>query len=136
MCDVGLVQFTSKFDLLFVHARHLPDQLSGGAACLLALGSSNCVQQVPHTLWTNEQSKHLFFYCDKHPTDHLLVMPKHIRDKREKEVRKRQKEKNRPIVVGSHRFVNVPALRLSISASVTIRIAELRHAQSNWKLVR
>jgi len=41
----------------------------------------------------------------------LKVLPKHIKDKREKEARKRQKERNRPIVVGGLRFVNVTALR-------------------------
>merc|ERR1712078_756814 len=41
----------------------------------------------------------------------LKVLPKHIRDKREKEARKKQKERNRPIVVGQQRFVNVSALR-------------------------
>jgi hypothetical protein len=36
--------------------------------------------------------------------------PKHLRDKREKGVQKQQKERNRTIAVGAHRFVNVPAL--------------------------
>merc|ERR1712176_439255 len=41
----------------------------------------------------------------------LKLLPKHIRERREKESRKRQKEKNRPIVVGTQRFLNVGALR-------------------------
>merc|ERR1719428_1168729 len=41
----------------------------------------------------------------------LKVMPKNIREKREKEARKRQKERNRPLVVGSQKFINIGALR-------------------------
>lgn len=41
----------------------------------------------------------------------LKLLPKHIRERREKETRKRQKERNRPIVVGTQRFLNVGALR-------------------------
>eukprot|EP00747_Dinoflagellata_sp_TGD_P161600 gnl/TRDRNA2_/TRDRNA2_178216_c0_seq1.p1 gnl/TRDRNA2_/TRDRNA2_178216_c0~~gnl/TRDRNA2_/TRDRNA2_178216_c0_seq1.p1 ORF type:complete len:434 (+),score=146.63 gnl/TRDRNA2_/TRDRNA2_178216_c0_seq1:77-1378(+) len=41
----------------------------------------------------------------------LKLLPKNIRDKREKEARKRQKDRNRPIVIGTQRFVNMGALR-------------------------
>merc|ERR550514_1733266 len=41
----------------------------------------------------------------------LKMMPKNIREKREKEARKRQKERNRPLVVGSQKFINMGALR-------------------------
>merc|ERR1712130_450907 len=40
----------------------------------------------------------------------LKLLPKHIKEKREKESRKKQKERNRPIVVGTQRFINVDAL--------------------------
>merc|ERR1712194_187118 len=41
----------------------------------------------------------------------LKTLPKHVRDKRDKESKKRAKERNRPIVVGNQRFLNVGALR-------------------------
>jgi len=41
----------------------------------------------------------------------VKLLPKHIREKRERESRKRQKERNRPIVVGTQKFINVAALR-------------------------
>lgn len=41
----------------------------------------------------------------------LKQLPKNIRDKREKEARKRQKDRNRPIVIGTQRFLNMGALR-------------------------
>merc|ERR1712194_690354 len=41
----------------------------------------------------------------------LKTLPKHVRDKRDKEAKKRAKERNRPIVVGNQRFLNVGALR-------------------------
>lgn len=68
----------------------------------------------------------------------LKVMPKHIRDKREKEVRKRQKERNRPIVVGSHRFVNVPALRGRVKEILNSRSdgEQLKAEGSDYKLIK
>jgi len=41
----------------------------------------------------------------------LKLLPKHIRDKRERESRKRQKERNRPIKLGTCHFNNVAMLR-------------------------
>merc|ERR1712179_750095 len=41
----------------------------------------------------------------------LKLLPKHIRERREKESRKRQKERNKPIQVGTQKFINVGALR-------------------------
>jgi len=68
----------------------------------------------------------------------LKVMPKHIRDKREKEVRKRQKERNRPIVVGAHRFVNVPALRGRVKEILNSRSdgEQLKTDGSDYKLIK
>merc|ERR1711865_427199 len=68
----------------------------------------------------------------------LKVMPKHIRDKREKEVRKRQKERNRPIVVGAQRFVNVPALRGRVKEIVNSRSdgETLKPDGSDFKLIK
>merc|ERR1719498_823910 len=51
----------------------------------------------------------------------LKIMPKDVLDQREKEVRKRQKERNRPIVVGAERFVNVPALRERVEEILSSR---------------
>merc|ERR1719364_237335 len=39
------------------------------------------------------------------------MMPKNIREKREKEARKRAKDRNRPILIGTQRFMNLGALR-------------------------
>jgi len=68
----------------------------------------------------------------------LKLMPKHIRDKREKEVRKRQKERNRPIVVGAHRFVNVPALRGRVKEILNSRSdgEQLKPDGSDYKLIK
>jgi len=68
----------------------------------------------------------------------LKVMPKHIRDKREKEVRKRQKERNRPIVVGSQRFVNVNALRGRVKEIINSRSdgESLKVDGSDFKLIK
>lgn len=41
----------------------------------------------------------------------LKLLPKHTQGKREKCAKQRQKDRNRPIVVGSTRFINVAALR-------------------------
>eukprot|EP00435_Cladocopium_sp_Y103_P071061 s392_g36.t1 len=46
----------------------------------------------------------------------LKEMPKHIRDKRERESRKRQKERNRPIKLGTCHFNNVAMLRGRVKA--------------------
>jgi len=68
----------------------------------------------------------------------LKLMPKHIRDKREKEVRKRQKERNRPIVVGANRFVNVPALRGRVKEILNCRSdgEQLKPDSSDYKLIK
>lgn len=41
----------------------------------------------------------------------LKLLPKHTQGRREKCAKQRQKDRNRPIVVGSTRFINVAALR-------------------------
>jgi len=68
----------------------------------------------------------------------LKVMPRHIREKREKEVRKRQKERNRPIVVGAQRFVNVPALRGRVKEILNSRSdgEQLKPDGSDFKLIK
>jgi len=68
----------------------------------------------------------------------LKKMPKHIRDKREKEVRKRQKERNRPIVVGSQRFVTVHALRQRVKEILNSRSdgEQLKVDGSDYKLIK
>jgi len=68
----------------------------------------------------------------------LKVMPKHIRDKREKEVRKRQKERNRPIVVGSQRFVTVHALKVRVREILNSRSdgEQLKVDGSDYKLIK
>lgn len=68
----------------------------------------------------------------------LKCMPKHIREKREKEVKKRQKERNRPIVVGSQRFVTVTALRSRVKEILNSRSdgEELKADGSDFKLIK
>jgi len=68
----------------------------------------------------------------------LKVLPKHIRDKREKEARKRQKERNRPIVVGSQRFVNIAALRGRVKEILNSRSdgETLKPDGSDYKLIK
>jgi len=58
----------------------------------------------------------------------LTMVPKFTREKREKEARKRQKERNRPIIVGTHRFVNVTALRT--------RMREVLQARSDGEVLK
>lgn len=58
----------------------------------------------------------------------LKMLPKHTREKREKEARKRQKERNRPIIIGSHRFVNVNALRT--------RMREILQSRSDGEVLK
>lgn len=68
----------------------------------------------------------------------LKIMPKHIRDKREKEVRKRQKERNRPIVIGAQRFVTVHALRSRVKEILNSRSdgEQLKVDSSDYKLIQ
>lgn len=66
------------------------------------------------------------------------TLPKHIRDKRDKECRKRQKERNRPIVVGSQKFVNVAALRGRVKEILNSRTDGelLKPEGTDFKLIR
>merc|ERR1712139_49581 len=68
----------------------------------------------------------------------LKVLPKHIKDKREKESRKKQKERNRPIVVGQQRFVNVSALRSRVKEILNSRSdgEALKIDGSDYKLIK
>jgi len=68
----------------------------------------------------------------------LKVLPKHIRDKRERESRKRQKERNRPIVLGSQKFVNVGALRGKVKEIMNSRSdgETLKPEGTDFKLIK
>eukprot|EP00428_Durinskia_dybowskii_P032351 CAMPEP_0170240238 /NCGR_PEP_ID=MMETSP0116_2-20130129/19877_1 /TAXON_ID=400756 /ORGANISM="Durinskia baltica, Strain CSIRO CS-38" /LENGTH=422 /DNA_ID=CAMNT_0010491057 /DNA_START=44 /DNA_END=1308 /DNA_ORIENTATION=+ len=68
----------------------------------------------------------------------LKTLPKHIRDKREKEARKKQKERNRPIVVGNQRFVNVGALRGKVKEILNSRSdgESLKPDGTDFKLIK
>merc|ERR1712004_967369 len=63
--------------------------------------------------------------------------PKHIRERREKESRKRQKDRNRPIVVGTQKFVNVGALRGKVKEILNSRSdgESLKPEGTDYKLV-
>lgn len=58
----------------------------------------------------------------------MKLMPKHIRDKRDRESRKRQKERNRPIAIGNQRFINIAALRG--------RVKEILNSRSDGELLK
>eukprot|EP00929_Paragymnodinium_shiwhaense_P096422 TRINITY_DN5800_c0_g1_i1.p1 TRINITY_DN5800_c0_g1~~TRINITY_DN5800_c0_g1_i1.p1 ORF type:complete len:424 (-),score=201.45 TRINITY_DN5800_c0_g1_i1:251-1444(-) len=68
----------------------------------------------------------------------LKLLPKHIKEKREKESRKKQKERNRPIVVGTQRFINVGALRGRVKEILNSRSdgESLKADGSDFKLVK
>merc|ERR1711966_544136 len=68
----------------------------------------------------------------------VKLLPKHIRDKRERESRKRQKERNRPIVVGTQRFINVGALRGRVKEILNSRSdgEHLKPDGSDYKLIK
>jgi hypothetical protein len=68
----------------------------------------------------------------------LKLLPKHIRERREKESRKRQKERNRPILIGTQRFVNVGALRGRVKEILNSRSdgEHLKPDGSDFKLIK
>merc|ERR1712079_836701 len=68
----------------------------------------------------------------------LKLIPKHVRDKRERESRKRQKERNRPIILGTQRFLNVPALRGRVKEILNSRSdgEQLKPDGSDFKLIK
>jgi len=68
----------------------------------------------------------------------VKLLPKHIREKRERESRKRQKERNRPIVVGTQKFINVAALRGRIKEIMNSRSdgEQLKTEGTDFKLVK
>jgi len=68
----------------------------------------------------------------------LKVLPQHIRDKRQKNALKAQKERNRPIIVGSMKFVNVNALRTRVKEILNSRSdgEKLNPEGSDFKLIK
>eukprot|EP00442_Polarella_glacialis_P018876 CAMPEP_0115121012 /NCGR_PEP_ID=MMETSP0227-20121206/46015_1 /TAXON_ID=89957 /ORGANISM="Polarella glacialis, Strain CCMP 1383" /LENGTH=449 /DNA_ID=CAMNT_0002522755 /DNA_START=86 /DNA_END=1435 /DNA_ORIENTATION=+ len=68
----------------------------------------------------------------------LKTMPKHIRDKRDRESRKRQKERNRPIKVGTSHFNNVAMLRGRVKEILNSRSdgEVLKPDGSDFKLIK
>eukprot|EP00933_Yihiella_yeosuensis_P071332 TRINITY_DN79533_c0_g1_i1.p1 TRINITY_DN79533_c0_g1~~TRINITY_DN79533_c0_g1_i1.p1 ORF type:complete len:379 (-),score=118.99 TRINITY_DN79533_c0_g1_i1:192-1328(-) len=68
----------------------------------------------------------------------LKEMPKHIRDKRERESRKRQKERNRPIKLGTSHFNNVAMLRGRVKEILNSRSdgEQLKPDGSDFKLIK
>jgi len=65
-------------------------------------------------------------------------MPKIIRDKRERESRKRQKERNRPIKLGTSHFNNVAMLRGRVKEILNARSdgEQLKPDGSDFKLIK
>jgi len=68
----------------------------------------------------------------------LKLVPKHIRDKRDREMKKRQKERNRPILIGTQRFANVAALRGRVKEILNSRSdgEQLKTDGSDYKLIK
>jgi len=68
----------------------------------------------------------------------LKDMPKLIRDKRERESRKRQKERNRPIKLGTSHFNNVAMLRGRVKEILNARSdgEQLKPDGSDFKLIK
>merc|ERR1712187_586058 len=68
----------------------------------------------------------------------LKLLPKHVRDKREKESRKRQKDRNKPIIVGTQKFLNVGALRGRVKEILNSRNdgEHLKPDGSDFKLIQ
>jgi len=68
----------------------------------------------------------------------LKLVPKHVRDKRERESRKRHKERTRPIILGTQRFLNVPALRGRVKEILNSRSddEQLKPDGSDFKLIK
>mmetsp|Transcript_18907 Transcript_18907/g.33603 ORF Transcript_18907/g.33603 Transcript_18907/m.33603 type:complete len:443 (-) Transcript_18907:144-1472(-) len=68
----------------------------------------------------------------------LKTMPKHIRDKRDRESRKRQKERNRPIKIGTSHFNNVAMLRGRVKEILNSRSdgEVLKPDGSDFKLIK
>merc|ERR1712194_57212 len=67
----------------------------------------------------------------------LKTLPKHVRDKRDMESKKRAKERNRPIVVGNQRFLNVGALRGKVKEILNSRSdgEQLKKDGTDFKLI-
>jgi len=68
----------------------------------------------------------------------LKVMPKNIREKREKEARKRAKDRNRPILIGTQRFMNLGALRGRVKEILNSRSdgEQLKPEGADFKLMK
>jgi len=68
----------------------------------------------------------------------LKNLPKPIVEKREKEVRKRQKERNRPIIVGTQRFLNIAALKGRVRDILNSRSdgEQLKTDGTDFKLIK
>merc|ERR1712085_36051 len=67
----------------------------------------------------------------------LKTLPKHVRERREKEAKKKTKERNRPIVVGNQRFLNVGALRGKVKEILNSRSdgEQLKKDGTDFKLI-
>merc|ERR1740121_1153625 len=68
----------------------------------------------------------------------LKKIPRHIRDKRDKELKKRQKERNRPILMGTQRYDSIAALRGRVKEILNSRSdgEQLKVDGSDFKLIK
>merc|ERR1712187_68394 len=68
----------------------------------------------------------------------LKLLPKHVRERREKESRKRQKDRNKPILVGTQKFLNIGALRGRVKEILNSRSdgEHLKPDGSHFKLIK
>lgn len=70
-------------------------------------------------------------------TKYSKLLPRHIREKREKEARKKSKDKNRAFAIGSQRFANINALRSKVKEILGSRSdgEALKDAGGDYKLI-
>jgi len=68
----------------------------------------------------------------------LKMLPKHVRDKREREQRRRQKERNRPILIGEQKFLSVGFLRGKVKEIMNSRSdgEKLKPEGTDYKLLK
>jgi hypothetical protein len=65
-------------------------------------------------------------------------LPRYVKEKREKEARKRQKERQRPIMIGNMKFVNVATLRGRVKEIINSRgdDEQLKPGSTDYKIIQ
>ena len=65
-------------------------------------------------------------------------LPRYVKEKREKEAKKRQKERQRPIMIGNMKFVNVATLRGRVKEIINSRGdgEQLKPGSTDYKIIQ